>query len=431
MNDFEFNILVTDSLPVLIAIIVAVGLIYYYSIKKYCLGILDPFALGFFAACMATVVVVFLYAKSKISLEILLLYIVIELAFIFGFVFLSSNFNYRKKIKISDLSRPNFYSQYRINTYAIYFTIQIITYILVGIPILTQESRLEIYNDMKLLGWLVDGATFNAIVCIAVTISLNEMKGKKLKSIDYFMIAFCLVSLLTKGGKSDFILLIITIFIAAKITGNIKLTRYIIILIPAIAVIMVILTQFILHIWGVDASAIELILRRLLAFGDIYYLGLSKEISLYFDDNSIFFRLLPSVTSLLNNIGLIHVNLNENTPVGYVIYEHYYGVNRGAGPNPRMTYILMTGMGFFGVIGSLIYGVGIAWLRYGIFRYIKSFINFHYYILITTCAFYAFIDPMLWLVFTIKSTLFFVLILLITALQINCNPRSCHDAKLG
>ncbi len=234
--------------------LIALGALGLYSLlfsRKIKL-ISDPLVLGVVAHAFGLTAIIVMRVSGDLADEYLVSFLVTELAFICGF------FIFCEKNSIIALSEQSdlFQSDKLPIVLAIYWAniivvsvFSVLFFLKSGIALLDRTSRLETFQELGVVAWFVD------VGWVALPVSVVwKAKLRRIGALDYFAIFSCLLFLMTKGGKSDFILLIFVLSVASLHLSLNKLRKIMTVAALVSPLLLLALTAVVLTVWDSDIS---------------------------------------------------------------------------------------------------------------------------------------------------------------------------------
>jgi hypothetical protein len=358
MDWIAFGLLLNDNILLYVAILLVSVVLYYFIFRRMYLSILDPIMFSLIFSVFGFSVVWFLYFTNSLANKYLISYLLTQFAFIFGLF----SFKNLRKSKIMD-ERKTFRLQNEdlflrllfITSSIIYMIAQLISYKVVGIPLLL-GNHIDIYNSSG--GWGLLGRFIDVIKPISA-IALIYFLFKKTASLSFFIYKyFFLVTLLIffalSGSRGEFMTLGFIFFCYIMLNGN-ELKRYFL-NIRKLEVGLLLAGLFFVFLTIVVQSqsaaegpgSLEVFLFRLVASGDTYYFAYPNGNIEHLNGTKPFLALFGDIFSTLRIVP------RENQPqvLGYQLFNLFYDADVTAGPNPRHNVF---GYVYFGFYGSIIY----------------------------------------------------------------------------
>lgn len=322
--------------------------IYALLMKQIVKSIFDPLFIALLFSAFANSIPLFLLVTKNIDTDKFIYILLSELIFWMAyFCFRKRNSCFSPyKIKESNASDSIFFV-----LLFLYISCQLITYALFGIP-LFKESRLETYANSSGGGILAHLSNFSFFYCVVYSFYLYCDKSKyRYWGIFTIIIAssFCFLS-----GSKGAILSIVTAYFFYKYYykgSSIKIRPYfkyfpLILLFPVCVIIMQSGTDFV--------QAVGSFFFRLLANGDVYWMGASNNI---IDDVKIDNEMIYLFSRILAPFRLIDysiVDLPIGVQIDWMVLPGDVGVLKG--PNSRLPILGWVLFKWWGLILSFIFG---------------------------------------------------------------------------
>lgn len=437
MSYVDFFLLAEDNLLSLILFSLGIVTLYLLIYKKYILSIFDPMFFAIVATGLANTIIFFLYDLNEIKPYYLYSFIITELAFFGGFFlfkpikshkdFLSEN-SFNSTISIYD---ENFISILFYWSSFFHFASQLLTYYYVGLPIL-MDSRLTTYSGgtgFGIFGRILDVAS-NVGVFLLFYRLFYKTNTFFCKFYNYFYLMFVIFAMVVSGNKTNLLFLIYFIFIlnlfmlkikgkavASQIKKTITLQK-ILFIASIFLIFLVIIVQLSKNAGdGELANTWIVLVKRIVSFGDVYYLTLPNEtiVQLY-DKHGPFLQLFK------DPIGVLRIMSWNDLPIdsGFAVTNYHYG-DIASGPNPRYNYFAMLYFNIFGqVIYCFIVGFVISFIRNKLFHILPKHIFFGVvYSTISINIIYAFQDMPTLVIHLFSITLIFPILFFISLITTN------------
>lgn len=350
----EFYNSLLDDLLQYIFILSCSLLMYKLLFKKYVFSFFDPLFLSLVFSSFATSVVIFLYFQDLIDDYFFGNFILTQLSFVVGFYFfkpiskadsLKSHF---KKIK-------NDYSTFEFLYYAsvlLFVFSNLMTYYLLGIPILNEYGRLTTYSDSGGLGVLsrIISVTRPIILIYILDCYIKTSLGMGNKLIFLFLLLTSILS----GSKSAllevvFVSILTQFFFWKNNTDFTNLNRIrnqFFFFAFAGAILIISLGQ------NTAKSLIDLLLlfiNRFINSGDIFMYAYTSDVLVNIPNTS---GLLAVFSDVLGFTRIIPYSKLPDA-LGLQIWQNYHeNFNYQMGPNPRHNVF---GLHYFGFYGAIFY----------------------------------------------------------------------------
>lgn len=357
MNYFDFFLLAEENLISLISFSLMFVALYLWIYRAYILSLYDPLFLICVASGLANSIVFYLFYLGEIRLHYLYYFIFTELAFLAGFFIfkpipsLKSSFSKKVFQRCPKTFDENFVTILFYWASLLHVLSQLITYFVVGLPIL-MESRLTTYaggSGFGLVGRLLDISSGVGIFLLFYRVYYSKTaKIGKIYNFLYFI--FIVFAFVVSGNKTNLLFLIYYLFILnvfmLKIRG-IKASYQVEkiqrlqtkILLASIALVFLVIAVQISTIGG-DANFSNSLLvlgKRIVSFGDIYYLTLPNDVITQLDNTHG-----PILQLFKDPLGMFRIVPWTELPVdnGFAVSSYHYG-DIPSGPNPRYNYFSM------------------------------------------------------------------------------------------
>ncbi|MET3112925.1 hypothetical protein AAKU52_000644 [Pedobacter sp. CG_S7] len=413
MNYFDFFLLAEDNLYSLILFSLAFVLLYLLIYRRYILSLFDPMFLIFVASGLANAIVFFLYYLHEIKPHYFYSFILTEFAFISGFFVFKPIIGFKDYLKIETATNPQSVSVFDENFMTIMFywasilhiLSQVITYLVVGLPIF-MESRLTTYSGGS--GFGLFGRLLDVSSCVGIFLLFYRMfysRNTYYGSVyNFFYLLFVVFAMIVSGNKTNLLFLIYYLFIlnifmlklrGSAITNQInkilKLQK--ILLFASIALIFLVIAIQLTTIGSnSDFSSSLLVLgKRIVSFGDIYYLTLPNDVITQLHDKGG-----PVLQLFKDPLGMFRIVPWVDLPIdnGFAVSSYHYG-DVPSGPNPRYNYFAMLYFNYYGtqMAYCFLLGLFLSFLRNKLFYLMPKHIFFGViYTLFSINIIYAFQD---------------------------------------
>ena len=380
MTFFEYGKIIDENVILYITLLLLIGLIMIFLLKKQMFFIIDPFISIIFLFTVYFTTVIFLYILGYISDFYLLNYILCFLFFLLG-LYLNGKPNRIKKCIVN---------KYKVSD-NIFFFIAFIIYIFFkfyliikfGVPLLVEDSdRSTFYSEAGLEKLISDIFMIVVLFFLVEKININHLQLlKNIKSM--IILLSILFILILDGSKSNFVTVIMAIYIYKYYftLNNMGAAKKVLFAMISIFILIVFIKSTNDFEQTVNNIIIAIINRA-----DTYiyvYTSDYKDISNYFNGNIItFFFLIFYIP--LNGLGLISEN-NRIEFFSQKIEQYIYGDSVSLGPNAIYNLI---GLVYLGNISSIIFsffiGYSISFFRnklIRIFNYNNFFIRYIFFLI--------------------------------------------------
>lgn len=425
MNYYDFFVLAEDNIISLLLFSLGFVVLYLMLYRKYFLSVFDPMFTVFVASGLANAIVFYLYYLNQIRAYYFYSFIVTEIAFIAGYFVFKPIKDFDSFLKLNILQKDTKFYDLNFITVMFYWSSffhvfsQLLTYYVVGLPIF-MESRLTTYSGgsgFGLFGRLLDISSGMGMFLLFYRMfyTKTELSGK---IYNYIYLVFIIFALIVSGNKTNLLFLIWYLFVLnifmVKMRGNLitsqikKIQKYqkIILFSAILLVFLVIAIQ--LSTNGIEAnlsSSLLVLGRRIISFGDIYYLTLPNDLIVQLNDSKGAFLQL-----FKDPLGMFRIVPWTSLPQdnGFAVTSLHYG-DLPSGPNPRYNYFAMLYFGTFGqVTYCFILGMFLSFLRNKLFYILPKNIFFGaIYAMLYFNIIYAFQD-MPTMILKLTSIAFFV-----------------------
>ncbi|MCB6828882.1 hypothetical protein [Megamonas funiformis] len=380
MTFFEYGKIIDENVILYITLLLLIGLIMIFLLKKQMFFIIDPFISIIFLFTVYFTTVIFLYILGYISDFYLLNYILCFLFFLLG-LYLNGKPNRIKKCIVN---------KYKVSD-NIFFFIAFIIYIFFkfyliikfGVPLLVEDSdRSTFYSEAGLEKLISDIFMIVVLFFLVEKININHLQLlKNIKSM--IILLSILFILILDGSKSNFVTVIMAIYIYKYYftLNNMGAAKKVLFAMISIFILIVFIKSTNDFEQTVNNIIIAIINRA-----DTYiyvYTSDYKDISNYFNGNIItFFEIIFYIP--LNGLGLISEN-NRIEFFSQKIEQYIYGDSVSLGPNAIYNLI---GLVYLGNISSIIFsffiGYSISFFRnklIRIFNYNNFFIRYIFFLI--------------------------------------------------
>ena len=380
MTFFEYGKIIDENVILYITLLLLIGLIMIFLLKKQMFFIIDPFISIIFLFTVYFTTVIFLYILGYISDFYLLNYILCFLFFLLG-LYLNGKPNRIKKCIVN---------KYKISD-NIFFFIAFIIYIFLkfyliikfGVPLLVEDSdRSTFYSEAGLEKLISDIFMIVVLFFLVEKININHLQLlKNIKSM--IILLSILFILILDGSKSNFVTVIMAIYIYKYYftLNNMGAAKKVLFAMISIFILIVFIKSTNDFEQTVNNIIIAIINRA-----DTYiyvYTSDYKDISNYFNGNIItFFEIIFYIP--LNGLGLISEN-NRIEFFSQKIEQYIYGDSVSLGSNAIYNLI---GLVYLGNISSIIFsffiGYSISFFRnklIRIFNYNNFFIRYIFFLI--------------------------------------------------
>lgn len=402
MNNEQFLEFFYDDLDLNIGIAITVLVLYAALFWRACRSLADPLAFGILAQAMAAAVVFMLRAGGEIADVYFYSFLGCEIALLAGCFVLGAP-------RLQKATEPVDADTFRTIHYCflVVFWASSLAFVgQVGLLLFNAESRLIVMQQLGALSWFVD-------VCWVAVPILVMMRWTMLGErtwIDGISLVACILFLLTKGGKSDFIILVFSAYLVAFVGQNARALLWAKRSVLAVPFLLLAITAITLAVWGQSENPLISVLHRLVFFGDALYQGYSDEFMGNVQQTTPLNYFFTSIDSFATS--LIGIPARDRVVLGYEMALHYYKIEEGIGPNARANIL---GFYLFGPYGAVVFcffvGVVFALLRRGLA--LQTYSGMLLYCLMNVFAMYLFVDPALAAGYFLKLAVVFTAVLVL------------------
>lgn len=353
----EFSQLLTNNLSLFFLCLFISVIGYFFIFKKFYISIIDPLAFQTFFSMFGCSVVFFLYLTSSIKPLFLISYLSTQIAFFFGLLYFKS---LSKKDVLSSIKKVFFLNEiffvyaFFILTSFFYVSIQLLSYKLVGIPLL-MGKHVDVYSHTGGLGSL--GRFIDVLKPVSIYLLIyflfNKTSSFAFKLYKYVFLFFVLLFFALSGSKGDFMTIAFYLFIYIILNGNqynkyftnIKnYERLVIVVGMFFAFGTILLTNEGYSL----SSAFDTFIFRLVASGDTYHFAYVNNNIHHINGEHPFLALFGDFLATIRLIPRTDVP----EPMGYTLFKIFYPDIGVAGPNARHNVF---GYVYFGLIGSVLF----------------------------------------------------------------------------
>lgn len=380
MTFFEYGKIIDENVILYITLLLLIGLIMIFLLKKQMFFIIDPFISIIFLFTVYFTTVIFLYILGYISDFYLLNYILCFLFFLLG-LYLNGKPNRIKKCIVNKYKVSD--NIFFFIAFIIYFFFKFYLIIKFGVPLLVEDSdRSTFYSEAGLEKLISDIFMIVVLFFLVEKININHLQLlKNIKSM--IILLSILFILILDGSKSNFVTVIMAIYIYKYYftLNNMGAAKKVLFAMISIFILIVFIKSTNDFEQTVNNIIIAIINRA-----DTYiyvYTSDYKDISNYFNGNIItFFEIIFYIP--LNGLGLISEN-NRIEFFSQKIEQYIYGDSVSLGPNAIYNLI---GLVYLGNISSIIFsffiGYSISFFRnklIRIFNYNNFFIRYIFFLI--------------------------------------------------
>lgn len=421
MTPIAFLVQIYQHIDAWLFICFALFLIYFTIYRLGISSITDPLFLGIVASSFSASVVIFLAYIGEIDIFYILSFLATEIAFIAATVWGGAKQIHLRRMTPNAFER-SWYLTFHYLLVATFLASTSIYLWKVGLPVFQEKSRLITFQELGILTWILD----TTWVGLPISILLKRHFLKRKNIIDYplFCIAFLLFA--TKGGKSDIVVILFILHIFSQVTGAVSTKKLESTLLVAFPFLIIIITGIVLTTWGVETSALQIVLERFSMFGDVFFMGYNKSFLATVPDIGVIDYFFSGTKSSINS--LLGTGTSSQFILGYAISEFYYGSGEGIGPNARHNILGLILWGpIFSVAFSVLCGLAFRICRSSLFTNGKTLFEIFLYIIINIYSWLIFIDPALAVGYLLKLTIVISVLGVLTHLL---NPHSLFRKRI-
>lgn len=420
-KDEEIVLYLTDFLDTVYAspfqaILISLGCLVFYLLLFFrkIKTVTDPLILGVIAHAFGFNAMIIMYVNGNVENEFFIGFLSTEFAFIIGFFLFCTKGGIATINTNCELRLQSNWPLVSALCWANIITVTIFTALYLfrtGLMLFDKTSRLDTLQQLGVVAWFID------IGWVALPASLMiKGKIKGMGAADIFIVALCFFLLLTKGGKSDFLILLFTLGIASIHLAIHKARYYLTLAALLSPLLLMVATAAVLYVWDSELTVFEALIERFLFFGDAFILGYNKSFLDSLPDIGFFEYFFQSIVANIQTILSASVAPNERFVLGFKMYEYYYGVESGIGPNARHNIL---GLVLFGSVGAIVFsfccGAIFGILRSRVLILSRSWVFSSFsYILISTFSVFMMIDPSLTAGFFLKIIVYLIFVFLMT-----------------
>lgn len=389
MTPADFLNLVYQHIEVLLFLCAILICAYLLMYRLGISSVADPLFIGVLASAFSAAVIAILVYLEEIKLVYLASFLVTEVAFLIATLWGGAKHLKLRRLIPDSVKNP----WYLIFHYLLVatFLISTLSYLLsVGLPVLQTTSRLITFQELGMLTWVLDVTWVG--VPLSVLIKRHFLNKKSV--FDYFLLILSFFLFATKGGKSDIVYILFVLHIFSQVTGSPSVKRVETTLLIAFPILLVVITSVVLATWGVEASALQIVLERFLLFGDVFFMGYNDSFLATVPEIGFFSYFFGGTKSALDAI--FGNAESERFILGYAISTFYYGSGEGIGPNARHNILGLVIWGpVLAVAFSALCGVTFRSCRRYVLGNGKNLFSIFLYCIINVYAWLFFIDPAL------------------------------------
>lgn len=374
MDWLRFGLLLNDNIPLYLWSLLGSFCLYFLIYRKMFISIIDPVMFTVLFSTFGFSVVIFLYLTKSIDTKYLISYLLTQSAFILGF------FSY-KSLKRSQIVAPvktqSFESEMLfVNIVffvcsSLYIIIQLLSYVVVGIPLLS-GNHVDIYSNSG--GWGILGRFIDVLKPVSIFLLIYYFFKKEVSLFfylyKYFVLAMVFVFFALAGSRSEFMTIGLIFFCFLILNGD-KLKQYFNkirfyeIMLLSLAMCFVFFTIFFQSKHQEDgASGLSVFLFRLVASGDVYYFAYPNNNIEQISNAHPFLALFGDIFSTLR----IVPRQDQPVVIGYQLFQLFGESDTVAGPNSRHNVFGYVYYGFYdSIIFSYVMGLSLSFVRNKLF----------------------------------------------------------------
>lgn len=368
MRSEQFFILMYLKWYWYVPILLGVAVLFYLSLRRKILSIIDPLFFAVITTIFANTVPVFLYASDEIDASTFIYFVLSSLSFWLPFLLIKRSkgecvLHKQYLIKYDSIIASDVF----IFCLITWLGCTILTYALSGVPIF-MDSRLETYASGGGIGLLGRLRSPCSVYCLLYSIYAIRTHYKRKTLVKIFILLW-IISAILSGSKSSILPLLFMYFFYTKYIRqtDIRIPKKYLFLavVGALCVVMIQSNGNIL------LSTVS-ILQRFVASGDIYWEAYPEDLQESLVVNNPFIYLLQG---LLGGLRLIdyqdhRIGLNLGYQVHNIVYPELIGVLKG--PNSRVPFLSYVLFDWGGIIFSFVLGLFTSLLLFRANKYLPS-----------------------------------------------------------
>lgn len=367
--------------------------IYFWLLRKYVVDLFDPMLLSIVYSAFASSIIFYMYVENMIySLDFFISFVFSELMYIVGFT------RFKPLLLTMPTKTLKAVEAYQLHKNIAYYTLiiiyifsQLITYSILGLPILSGRAHSAFYVDSGGLGALQTVTT--GVIPVALFLLIDRFfcsssRGIFSRLFDKFVFGFFLFSFAVSGSKGAFLPIISTFFFYRLYLYKIADSRF-----PILDRKIKRLSWLLLFFAGVTAvftiivsgedfkSSLYVLIIRFAASGDIFAYAYTTDYLSSLQVDNYFVEVFGPIFAKLRIVDWGELPLPLGNQIWQIANDSFIP---GIGPNPRHNIL---GFTYFGIVGGMLYsfliGVGASFLRNYLFRRIRyDWISFVFYIML-------------------------------------------------
>jgi hypothetical protein len=388
VNSIEFLLLFRSQMAVGLACVAVSCVVFGVLLRRCVLSAFDPLFLGAMAHTFAAAVMGFLWVQDLIEPYYLWSYLLTEVAFWAGF------FSFARPVRLVQVRAEGLAGEVTFLRFYYCMVVLLVGSVAAfvakaGLLITQDVSRLVVMQEMGWISWLYDGTSMSVPVLVLLKRYVLDKKSRA----DWLVLGVVLFALGTKGGKSDFIVLCFSVFLVGWVFSLPRLLRALKVFYVAAPLALFAATALVLSAWSVEMSVTELVLGRLILFGDAFFQGYDRLVFDSLPETNLFRYFFGSIADVWSS--LTGPGGQSRVVLGYE-WSKYYGFDEGEGPNARHNILGLYLCGFYGAIAfSFVCGAFVAFVRTRLLPVMRSVGRVAAYLTANIAAMYVMIDPSL------------------------------------
>lgn len=349
----HFLILLALNWPWYVLFLVLSTLSLFPFARRFTLSWYDPLRYAVVFAMLANVIPPFLWVTQQMATEMLIYFILSETAFWLGIATFV-----RKRAPLSDIGIHNeehFVFYFFIVCFTLYVTFTLLSYVMFGIPLFMDKSRLSVFSGSGGFGIL---QRFNNFFSYFVIFYIFHMLHKKThKTFCYLSIVLVTMFLIFSGSKSKFLMLLFAyfgykLFYLSKTPHTSK--RIIIYLGVGVLLALFVISFQVSRQGGEAFDSVVALITRFVASGDCYFYAYPNDVYQSVELGNKFQYLF---SGLLTSMRLVsYEDISPSIGVQLTEITRPYLAGENTGPNSRMPILSYLLFGWGGIIFAYIAG---------------------------------------------------------------------------
>lgn len=401
MYPYQFIELVTVNIEIYLVILFFTFIIYFFIYKNAIGSVIDPIFLGIITAVFTTTPIIFLFLLDEIQNKYFINFIFCEIFFILGTQIFGRKILKINKINCIDQVKDEklFFLYFNKLLLIIFIFITIIYLIKLGnLPILINESRLIIFQNLGIITWVIDVVWIGIVLSVTIKRNFYKLRGKY----DYLICILAIFLILTKGGKTDLIFILFALFFYCTLLDDNKFKKILRNLTLCIIILIIPLTYIILIVWENDTGIFTYLINRIITQADSSFMGYNENYLGELREVSIVDVFFGGTKEKI--LTFFNIEAEERFIFGYDLWNYYYPDSYGVGPNARSNIIGLIIFGeYFSPIFTFIIGLIFSLSRSYLYFYKTiSISKIFLFCLVNSYSFYFFIDPAVAIAYIIK-----------------------------